>query len=208
MRQGITIGMALLVMAAAIPARADVKLAYVDVQRALNECNAGKRAKVQFQQRIQVVEAKLQKEQNEVQALKSELEQKGMLMKPDQRQNLQDQYMTKLKDLDRKYKDSRDELQQKDNEVTGKIIHDLAQIIRTIGERDGYTMVMEKGSILWGTPGIDITDQVIRAYDATHAKIGSLGEAGGAGSAPTAHTASSARTQFGATAERRSTISK
>src|SRR5260370_42385549 len=65
--------------------------------------------------------------------------------------------------------------------MTSKIVHDLAQVIRSLGERDGYTMVMEKGSILWGAPNIDITDQVIRSYNTMHVPIGSVGEgAGGA----------------------------
>ena len=53
-----------------------------------------------------------------------------MLMNPDQRQALQDQYVEKLKNFERDYKDSKDELQAKDKEITAKIVHDLAQVIR------------------------------------------------------------------------------
>ncbi len=198
-------GALLLTVLAAQPARAEVKLAYVDVQRALNECDAGKRAKADFQGQVQALENKLQRQQSQVQSLKDELEKKGMLMNPDQRQSLQDQYVAKAKDFDRNYKDARDELQRKDNEITAKIVHDLAQVIRSLGERSGYTMVFEKGSILWGASSIDITDQVIRSYNATHVKIGTLGETGASSSAK-----ASAPTlgDFGSTAARRSTISK
>ena len=92
--------------------------------------------------------------------------------------------MEKLKNFERDYKDSKDELQAKDQEVTAKIVHDLAQVIRTLGERDNYTMVFEKGSILWGAPNIDITDQVIRSYNAMHVTIGTVGEGPGGGVAP------------------------
>ncbi len=194
------VGVVLLALVAAVPARADVKLAYVDVQRALNECRVGKKAKNDFRGRVQVIEAKLQKEQTEVQELKDELEKKGMLMKPEQRQNLQDEYVSKLKIFERNYKDSKDELQRKDNEITGKIVHDLAQIIRELGEKNGYTMVMEKGSILWGTPGIDITDQVIRAYDAMKVNPGTLGSA-------EPETPGHTR-DFGSSTAKRSTISR
>src|ERR1700733_7359621 len=148
---GAMFGAFLAVTFAAVPAHAEFKFAYVDLQR----------------------------QQNEVQSLKDQMEKKGMLMNPDQRQSLQDQYMEKLKNFERDYKDSKDELQAKDQEITAKIVHDLAQVIRTIGERDSYTMVFEKGSILWGAPSIDITDQVIRGYNAMHVPIGSVGEAGG-----------------------------
>ena len=96
---GALFGAFLAVMSAAVPARADLKFAYVDVQRALNECDAGKRAKAEFQGRVTSVEAQLQRQQNEVQSLKDEMEKKGMLMNPDQRQSLQDQYVDKAQEL-------------------------------------------------------------------------------------------------------------
>jgi outer membrane protein len=207
MRNRLIAGAALFALLAAVPARAEVKLAYVDVQRALNECEAGKRAKADFRNRVQSLEVKLQKEQNDVQSLKDELEKKGMLMKPDQRQSLQEEYVSKLKNFERNYKDSKEDLERKDNEITQQIVHDLAEVIRDLGEKSGYTMVMEKGSILWGAPGIDITDQVIRGYNATHVRPGTLGMSGGA--APSAETAgATSPSDFGASAAKRSTISK
>jgi len=104
-------------------------------------------------------------------------------MQPDQRQSLEQQYTRKLRDFQDDYKNTRDTLQEKDNEITGAIVRDLATIVRQIGERSGYTMVMEKGNLLWATPATDITDEVIRGYDATNAKAGTLGAAAGAAAA-------------------------
>ena len=184
-------------------ARAEIKLGYVDVQRALNECDAGKKAKAEFRTQIEKLESRLQKQQNEVQSLKDELEKKGMLMKEDERRNLEEQYGKKLRDFERDYKDSKDELERKDNQVTGAIVKDLARIIRTIGEREGFTMVMEKGSILWGTSGIDLTDEVIRSYNQDGSKVGSIGN-----EPETEKAAAPEGGSFGEAAAKRSTISK
>jgi len=208
---GALMGAMLALMSAAIPARAEMKFAYVDVQRALNECDAGKKAKAEFQGRVTSLESRLQRQQDEVQTLKDEIEKKGMLMTETERQSKQDQYVTKLKNFERDYKDSKDELQAKDNEMTAKIVHDLAQIIRSLGERDGYTMVMEKGSILWGAPGIDITDQVIRSYNAMHVAVGTLGDGGAGGGVARARAEQAGApepSEFGSTAAKKSTISK
>ena len=209
---GAIFGAFLALTLAAVPAHAEFKFAYVDVQRALNECDAGKRAKADFQGRVTSLEGRLQRQQNEVQSLKDEMEKKGMLMNPDQRQSLQDQYMEKLKNFERDYKDSKDELQAKDQEITAKIVHDLAQVIRTLGERDNYTMVFEKGSILWGAPSIDITDQVIRSYNTMHVAIGTVGEGSGGGAARESARAEQAGapepSEFGSQAAKKSTISK
>jgi outer membrane protein len=165
-----------LVCTAAAGLSADLKVAFVDMQRALNDSNAGKRAKGQFTSEIGRLQSRLQRQQQEVESLKDELDRKGPLMRDDERRNLQDDYTRKLRDFERNYKDSKDELQQKDREVTGAIIRDLAYVVRNVGERGGYTLVMEKGSLLWAAPSIDITDEVIREYNATSGKIGALGD--------------------------------
>ena len=115
------------------------------MQRALNECDAGKRAKSDFRAGSRRSRANFSANRAKSSRLKDEIEKKGMLMNPDQRQSLQDQYVAKAKDFHHEYKDARDELQAKDNEITGRIVHDLAQIIRKLGERDGYTIVLGEG---------------------------------------------------------------
>jgi propanediol dehydratase small subunit len=117
--------------------------------------------------------------------------------------------MEKLKNFERDYKDSKDELQAKDQEITAKIVHDIAQVIRTLGERDNYTLVFEKGSILWGAPGIDVTDQVIRSYNAMHVPIGSLGEGVvRPASIESEQPGAPEPSEFGTDAAKKSTISK
>ncbi len=174
MRVATLVALFALISTAAVSA--EFKVAFVDMQRALNDSEAGHKAKNEFRSEIMRLQSKLQRQQSEVQGLKDELDKKGMLMRDEERRNLQDEYAEKARDFERAYKDSKDELQQKDNEVTGAIIRDLAYVVRNVGERNNYTVILEKGSLLWATPSIDITDQVIREYNATGAKIGSLGD--------------------------------
>jgi outer membrane protein len=188
-------GFAISILPAAALAANEMKFAYVDIQRALNDCHNGKDVKSQFRGRIQHLQDRLQGEEGEVEHLKKELEEKGALMQPDQRQNLEDEYTKKLHEFQDDYKNSREDLQQKDNEMTGMIVRDLALVVQQIGQKNGYTMVMEKGSLLWAIPSIDITDEVIRAYDAMNVKPGALaqevmaGAGGRFGSAAEPHAA-------------------
>ena len=174
MRQGLICGTVLLLVMAAVPVRAEVKIAYVDIQRALNECSNGKRARSNIRAEAERAQARLQREQSAAQALKDELDKKGMLMQPDQRQNLEDELAKKTRIFEDDVKNERDELHHKDNEATAAIVRDLATVVREMGEKNGYTVVMEKGGLLWGIPSADITEQVIRSYDSMNVKAGSL----------------------------------
>jgi outer membrane protein len=213
MRKGLICGVVLLLLfaASAIPAHAAVKIAYVDLQRALNECTAGKKARATIRAEAQRAQAKLKREEVKVQALKDELDKKGMLMAPDQRQHLADQLTRKMRDFRDDVRNARAELRQKANERTGAIVSDLATVVRELGEKDGYTLVMEKNSLLWGVPAADITEQVIRKYDAMHVKAGSLSADPrwrGAGSHASVVPGRAARPAAGSSILKHSTIMK
>jgi outer membrane protein len=149
---------------------AEPKLGYVDLQRALNESDAGKKAREDFKVRVDKAQGQLKKQKDELDGLKEQLEKKALVMKEDERGNLEDEYRRKLRDFERNYKDSQADLQKKDNELTGGIIKDLQDIIREYGEREGYTLILEATSsaVLYGSKSADLTDVVLQQYNTLH----------------------------------------
>ena len=146
------------------------KVGYVDLQRALNESEAGKKAKEDFKVQVDKLQAQLKKQKDDIDSLKDQLEKKSLVMKEEERGNLEEDYRKKLRDFERNYKDSQADLQKKDNELTGAIIHDLQEIIRGYGERENYTLILESGSnaVLYGAKNADLTDAVIQEYNSNH----------------------------------------
>ena len=155
------------IVAVATPARAELKVALVDVQRALNESQAGKAAKDKFKVEFDKMQNSLKGEKDRLDKMKDDLEKKSVVLKESERKNLADDFEAKRRDLRRKLEDSDAELRKKDQELTGDILKDLADVIQKIGEREGYTLILESSSspVLYGSKTIDITDEVIRTYD-------------------------------------------
>ena len=150
-------------------ADAALKIGYVDLQRALNESEAGKKAKEDFKGQVDKLQAQLKRQKDEIDSLKEQLEKKSVVMKEGERTNLEDDYRKKLRDFERSYKDSQADLQKKDNELTGVIIKDLQEVIREYGEREGYTLILEATSsaVLYGAKGADLTDDVMKLYNSS-----------------------------------------
>jgi outer membrane protein len=157
------------VLLAAPAARADeFKLGTVDLQRALNECDAGKKAKEDFKTQVDKLQAELAKQKGEIEKIKDDVEKKGMVLKDDERKNIERDYQKKLRDFQRTYKDSQAELQQRDNELTSEILRELQEVIAEYGAKQNYTLVLEAsntGAVLFGSRSVDITDQVIQEYN-------------------------------------------
>jgi outer membrane protein len=155
-------------LSVAVPAFAqDLKLGYVDLQRALNESDAGKKAKDEFKVQVEKLQGSLKRKKDQLDGLKEQLEKKAAVMKDEERANLEEDYRKKLRDFEREYKDSQADLQRKDNELTGVIIKDLQDVIRDYGEREGYTMIFEASSsaVLYGKKSADVTEDIMREYD-------------------------------------------
>ena len=151
-------------------AEATPKIGYVDLQRALNESEAGKRAKEEFKVQVDKLQAVLKKQKDEIDSLKDQLDKKSLVMKEEERGNLEEDYQKKLRDFERNYKDSQADLQKKDNELTGAIIKDLGEVIRSYGEREGYTLILENSSnaVLYGAKSADLTDAIMQEYNSQH----------------------------------------
>jgi outer membrane protein len=157
----------LLVLVASVASAQEIKIGYVDLQRALNECEAGKKAKEKFKVQVDRLQGDLQRKKEEIEGLKDQLEKKALVMKEDERRNLENDYRRRLRDFERAYKDSQGELQMKDNELTADILKDLQKTIAVYGQREGFTLILENSSstVLYSAQNADLTERIIEEFN-------------------------------------------
>ena len=154
----------------------DIKVGYVDLQTALNESQAGKKAKETFKAQMSRMEKKLESRKKKIDQLKADLEKKALLLKEDERLALQRDYRHEARDFKRLYEDSKQELELKDKELTNRIVAELRQIVYDLGEQGNYTVILEGNNtvVLFGAKAIDLTKSVISSYDKKGTRIAQL----------------------------------
>lgn len=163
--------LALLLFCATPLLATESKLAFVDLQKALNNCEAGKAAKEEISSMAKEYQPQLDQKQNELRNLKQELDKKAKALSAEA-------LTTREAELDKKFeeyqlfaKGIQDKLQKKDNELTKAVIEDLLKISNNFGVKEGYTMILEKNAVIfYADPSVDLTDKVIKAYDASRKK--------------------------------------
>jgi len=154
----------------AVPvAAADLKIAYVDLQKALNSCEAGQKAKEYFEGKVKDIQSVLQTREEDLKQLREEIDTQVLVLTENALMDKQREYEVKLREFKRLYKDSQEDLQHKDLELTKKILIEMQNIIADIGKEMGCTMIFEKSesSILYAVddPAIDLTDELIARYN-------------------------------------------
>ena len=166
-KPSIVIGMILLGWFGSVWA-ADLKIAYVDIQKAVNESNAGKDAKKLITKDVEKFQGQIADKQKVLQTMKESLEKQAPMLNPDARATREKEYQNKLREFQRWGEDTQNEINQKRMEMERNISIGLQKVIQKVGADEGYTLILEKNEsiVLFVSRALDITDRVIKAYDA------------------------------------------
>ena len=158
------------VLLGAAAARAEMRVAVVDMQRALNECDAGKKAKDQVRGKFEKAQGELKKEREDLDKARDDFEKKSILMKEDDRCDKERELENRTLDFKRKYEDMQRDLKRTDAELTSGIVEQLYGIVNDYGKQQGYTLVLEASSgLLYADKALDITDAIVKIHNSTPA---------------------------------------
>jgi len=142
-------------------------IACVDLKRVIVESEQGKQIQKNLMDEQERMKKTIDSKQDELQKLKDAIEKQAATITPEARAEKEKQYQNKLKDYQRLAGDYQSELQQKEGEYMQKILTEIEDIIKTIGEKEKYTIILEKnqGGILYSTPSVDITNKIIASFN-------------------------------------------
>lgn len=148
-------------------AQSAVKVGYIDLQRVIRESQAGKSARVSFEREFQEKRNIIEQKKQRLDSLKQDFLSQGTIKSEQGTKDKAEQIEQLEKEYNRTRDDFRDELQRRDLELTQKILSELENVIKQIGDSDGYSLIFEKteAGIVFAGKGVDLTDKLIQAYD-------------------------------------------
>jgi outer membrane protein len=147
-------------------AKAEAKIGYIDMQKAIQSTSAGKKAKAELEGDFNKKKKELEKKEVDLKKMGEDLEKKKSVLSEDalskKQAELQDE-MLKYRDVVGK---SQLEIQKKERELTAPILEKMKKLIAKLAKDKGYTMVIENSQmVLYATPEADLTDEVIKAFE-------------------------------------------
>ncbi len=150
-----------------VKAEAGLKIASVDLQRALNDSEEGKSANEKLnktvlkkQKTISDMEEKIKSLQDQVKKQRHLFTEEGLKTKEEEIERL-------LRNYKRLVTDAQDELQKEEQRMIKSLMLKIHEVVKKIGKRDGYSIIFENNAsrILYADKSIDITDQVIELFN-------------------------------------------
>jgi outer membrane protein len=155
-------------VAASVASAQQQKIAVVDMQRAMNETEDGRKAKVQLKKIFEERQKTLDKQQNDLKAMKENLEKQRDVLSREVLAKKFEEYQKAFGELQTTYMEFQRELQSKEGELTKGIIERMQRIMRRVGQSDGYTLILERseGGVVFVPINYDLTDLLIQRYNA------------------------------------------
>jgi outer membrane protein len=162
-----TVAIALLIVAAAVPAAAQLKIAVIDVQRVVTESDPGKEALGKLKQ---LSDAKVEEGralQQDLATLQDQVQKQRFTLSEDKLAEMTKQIEDKGIALKRFEDDAQRDLNAARQRTLGGLEQQIMPIINMVGEEQGFTLIFNKfqSGLVYADQTIDITDEVIRRFN-------------------------------------------
>ncbi|MYE14356.1 MAG: OmpH family outer membrane protein [Gammaproteobacteria bacterium] len=162
--KGLLKGLAAMLVAActlaAVDASAQLKIAVLNVQRALGESEEAKGLAEGIQQDLQEQQDELQALQEEIQALQEQLEKDAEILGDDEKRRIGKDIEDKRLDLEFGANKLQKEVQDRQEEILRQMAPKLDAVLKDLIEIEGYDVVLQRSGLLYVNTKHDITRKV------------------------------------------------
>ena len=148
-------------------AQGAIKIGVVDIEKLRQKSVAFEKGRAEYKKKVAVLEKKLREEGEALKKLQEEYQKQSMMLSLDAQEDKRKELLSKNRLYKFHVEDYTAQIKEVEAEVTNRLRRDLDEVVREIGEKGGYTFITEKrnSGLLFNDVAIDITDEVISAYD-------------------------------------------
>ncbi len=139
------------------------RTAFVDLRKAMFNSKEGRAAQEQFAKFEEAKIGELRPRREELRSLEEDYEKQRFVLSPEALQDRRLDIVKKRRDLERDLREAEDELQIRQVQLLQPIQKRIAEVVKTVGEQHGYTMILDKSAqgLIYFQEQLDVTDEVI-----------------------------------------------
>jgi outer membrane protein len=142
-------------------ALAENRIGFVNSQKILNEAPQATKAKKKIEKDFEKRDQELQKLAKQLQGMQEAMEKNALTMAEADRRIKEREFNDLNRDFQRKQREFREDLSQRQNEETAAIFERVNKVIRQIADAEKYDIIFQEA--VYANPRIDITDKVLKA---------------------------------------------
>lgn len=164
MRVRMTLGMvAVGLLAGAVPATAQQKVAYLDSRRILQEAPGAQEARSAIEQEMRNFQQRLTSLQDSAQKVLSDYQQRSLTLSPEARRTEEQKIAARQRELEAQAEQLQLEANQKQNDLMQPVMNRVEEAIEAVRREGGYALIFDaaSGAFVSADTTLDLTSQVL-----------------------------------------------
>ena len=144
---------------------ADMKFGFVDIDRAANDSEEGKKAVTGLKDFMSSRQSSISERGKAIEKMKSDLEKQGAIMSPDAKKSKIEEVERSEREFQRMVSDANQEFEKKRRELTESVYKEIIDVVAKFGQEEKYTIILPVQSLLYSDKTLDITDVIIKRFN-------------------------------------------
>jgi len=165
------------------------KIAVIAIQQAIVATKDGQKAAAELDSKAGPKKKELEGKQSDINSLQDQLSKGQNTLSEATKNDLYKNIESKKKSLQRDFEDAQAEMDQEQQKILQQLGQKMMAVIERYARDNGYTLVVDVSNpqtpVLYASPSIDITKDIIELYDKSTAQMSAPKPAAPAGSTPT-----------------------
>ena len=142
-----------------------VKIGVVDVQQILNQSQRGQAVKQKLEQERAVRQKELDGRQQELVKLQAEYEKQAPVLSEQAKREKKEALERRVRDARRVAEDANRDFEKRVREAEMETTREIFGVIQEYGKDQGFSVILERSSLVFSASAVDVTADVIKRYD-------------------------------------------
>jgi outer membrane protein len=139
-----------------------LRVAVIDMNKILNESDAGKVAKKKMEARYEELKKKIDVTQEEARKIKDDIDKQKVMLGKEKLKEKEDALQAKINELREMTQQGEQEMQSRQAEFTREVLKSVETKIDIVVKADKFDLVLEKtAGVIYSNPSMDISSRVL-----------------------------------------------
>jgi outer membrane protein len=144
---------------------ADVKIGFINIQKAITETSEFKKSQIKFRVELKKEKGIIEARKKKVEDMLRELNKQGFVLNPELKKKKEESFIKEKKDFERYVQDREEEFARREKQVLDKISKKMLEVIKQLGKQKKLTMVIEKKAVFYSDSALELTELATKTYD-------------------------------------------
>jgi len=143
----------------------DVKIGFVDIQKAITETKEFKKSQLRFRMELQKEKGIIDARKKKVETMLIELNKQANVLNPTLKKKKEESFLREKKDFERYVQDREEDFARKEKIALDKISKKMLEVLKQLGKQKKLTMVLEKKAVFYSDSTLDLTNMATKTYN-------------------------------------------